>query len=521
MQKTLLILAVLSALASTNASASPSAPTSAPERVAAWNGARVGHAGGRGAASPKVVRRHLQHRRRLPDLASLIPGLNLASSLWAGEFTTIPVTQPAERSSSARNTRGGENGGQRTQSSNDNNGRGSNSGEQRRTSNRASSTNGNNGNNGNNNGNTQSANDNNNSRSRGSSNSASRASSSGNGGAGAASTSASRTRSSSSPTSSSSRAATTVVTSTESQGATQGNPVVTSHVSVTGTPTSEPAEPQHKDNHTGVIAGVSTAGGVVLLAIIGVVVAKLFGRRIVRSFRHDEIKWPEMQQDAAAASAPLPARQTGGAGFDMGGESDDEGHEHTMHDDSFKPAESFGNGSLLQGSAPAMQPVQYPVGDMYMQGVGPSGADTYTTSYAGAAPPTTQIEGLVPGAVVSHTAAGAPHDPTGAEVPTALQPAHAQRPSAKGGYAGATVPQQYLDVDQNNSFETYSQATDQHGYPVSAIADVYGDAPPYAETETHYGVASHDIYDTAVGSPYEADAYVPHSYANSSAHHHG
>ena len=515
MQKTLLILAVLSALASTNASASPSAPTSAPERVAAWNGARIGHAGGRGAASPKVVRRHLQHRRRLPDLASLIPGLNLASSLWAGEFTTIPVTQPAERSSSARSTRSSENGGQRTQSSNDNNGRGSNNGDQRRTSNRASSTYGNNGNN---NGNTQSANDNNNSRSRGSS--TSRASSSENGGAGAASTSASRTRSSSTPTSSSSRAATTVVTSTESQGATQGNPVVTSQVSVTGTPTSEPAEPQPKDNHTGVIAGVSTAGGVVLLAIIGVVVAKLFGRRIVRSFRHDEIKWPEMQQDAAAASAPLPARQTGGAGFDMGGESDDEGHEHTMHDDSFKPAESFGNGSLLQGSAPAMQPVQYPVGDMYMQGVGAGGADTYTTSYAGAAPPTTQVEGLVPGAVVSHTDGGAPHDATGAEVPAALQPAHVQQPSAKGGYAGAAVPQQYLDVDQNNSFETYSQATDQHGYPVSAIADVYGDAPPYAETETHYGVASHDIYDTA-GSPYEADAYVPHSYANSSAHHYG
>lgn len=514
MQKTLLLLAVLSALASSSASEPPSAPTSVPERVEAWNGARVGHAGGPGAASPKVVRRHLRHRRRLPDIASLIPGLNLASSLWAGEFTTIPVTQPAERSSSARNTRGSDNGGQRTQGSNGNRGDSSSGGDQRRTSNRASSTYGN----GNNNGNTQGANGSN-SRSQSSENGTSRTSSNGNGGAGAASTTASRTRSSASPTSSS-RAATTVVTSTDTQGASQGNSVVTSQVSVTGTPTSQPAQPQKKENHTGLIAGVSTAGGVVLLAIIGVVIAKLFGRRIVRSFRNDEIKWPEMQQDATAPHAPLPARQTGGAGFDMGGESDDEGNERTMHDDSFKPAESFGNGSLLQGSAPAMQPVQYPADETYMQGVG-AGGDAYTSSYVGTAPPTTHVEGLVPGAVVSHASTSAPRDATGAEVPAALQPAHARRPSAKGSYAAAAVPQQYLDVDQSNSYETYSQATDQHGYPVSAIAEVYGDAPPYAETETHYGVAAHDIYDAAGGSPYEADAYVPHSYANSSAHHHG
>lgn len=46
-----------------------------------------------------------------------------------------------------------------------------------------------------------------------------------------------------------------------------------------------------------------------------------------------DIKWPELKADGdAAALQPLPARRTGGAGFDMGNEFDDgqEGDGHSM-----------------------------------------------------------------------------------------------------------------------------------------------------------------------------------------------
>jgi hypothetical protein len=44
-----------------------------------------------------------------------------------------------------------------------------------------------------------------------------------------------------------------------------------------------------------------------------------------------DIKWPELKADGdAAALQPLPARRTGGAGFDMGNEFDD-GHEGDGH----------------------------------------------------------------------------------------------------------------------------------------------------------------------------------------------
>lgn len=57
-----------------------------------------------------------------------------------------------------------------------------------------------------------------------------------------------------------------------------------------------------------------------------------FGVRRFSDYEHDDsdIKWPELKADEnAAAMQPLPARRTGGAGFDMGDDSDN-GHEGLM-----------------------------------------------------------------------------------------------------------------------------------------------------------------------------------------------
>lgn len=94
-----------------------------------------------------------------------------------------------------------------------------------------------------------------------------------------------------------------------------------------------------------VIAGTSVAGGVVFIILLAFILYKLCGKRVRRMFSSREIMWPELNRDTAIApTAPLPARQTGGAGIDMGDEdSEDEdllSEPHMMQESTLKPAGS-------------------------------------------------------------------------------------------------------------------------------------------------------------------------------------
>lgn len=69
-------------------------------------------------------------------------------------------------------------------------------------------------------------------------------------------------------------------------------------------------------------------GGVAILGALIFLYMKFGGRRF-SDYENDDadIKWPELKTDEnAAAMQPLPARRTGGAGFDMGEDSDN-GHD--------------------------------------------------------------------------------------------------------------------------------------------------------------------------------------------------
>lgn len=78
--------------------------------------------------------------------------------------------------------------------------------------------------------------------------------------------------------------------------------------------------------HTGLIVGVSVVGGVALLGALIFLWMKFGGKRFSDYQDEDaDIKWPELKTDGdSAAMQPLPARRTGGAGFDMGNEFDDQ-----------------------------------------------------------------------------------------------------------------------------------------------------------------------------------------------------
>lgn len=69
-----------------------------------------------------------------------------------------------------------------------------------------------------------------------------------------------------------------------------------------------------------------------------------FGTRRFSNFDDGDadIKWPELKHDPDSnVMQPLPARRTGGAGFDMGDESDNEGHDGNGMGE--KGRDSFGN----------------------------------------------------------------------------------------------------------------------------------------------------------------------------------
>ncbi|KDN46495.1 hypothetical protein K437DRAFT_108121 [Tilletiaria anomala UBC 951] len=162
-------------------------------------------------------------------------------------------------------------------------------------------------------------------------------------------------------------------------------------------------------SHTGLIIGVSVAGGVALIALLAFLYFK-FGNKRFSGYDYDEndIKWPELKADndgTGAAMQPLPARRTGGAGFDMGDELSDDGldgaagvvggsgpmsgGQHGEMDEKYAGRSSFTGSTTALSAAP---PVGYPVNGV---GYTPSGYDAQSsmahTAYSSAP------GGVVPG----------------------------------------------------------------------------------------------------------------------------
>ncbi|KAN0065710.1 hypothetical protein ACQY0O_000840 [Thecaphora frezii] len=120
---------------------------------------------------------------------------------------------------------------------------------------------------------------------------------------------------------------------------------------------------------TGLIIGVSVTGGVLILGALLFLYMKFGGKRFDGLDDGDtDIKWPELKQDPdSAAMQPLPARRTGGAGFDMGDDSDN-GHDGGYGE---KGRESFsGSTTLLSSAAPG-----YPVSDPHYAASAVGGMD--------------------------------------------------------------------------------------------------------------------------------------------------
>ncbi|KAF8896097.1 hypothetical protein BD779DRAFT_1403269, partial [Infundibulicybe gibba] len=74
---------------------------------------------------------------------------------------------------------------------------------------------------------------------------------------------------------------------------------------------------------TGSIVGLSVAGGVAVIGIIGFFIWKLTRKRFNDFDDNEAIKWPELNAHggAGADSHPLPVHNTGRAGFDTGSEA--------------------------------------------------------------------------------------------------------------------------------------------------------------------------------------------------------
>ena len=249
--------------------------------------------------------------------------------------------------------------------------------------------------------------------------------------------------------------------------------------SVTGEPTPDPHENlsqgkahDHSD-HTGVIAGVSTAGGVVLLALAGFLIYKFFGHNISKKLRGDEIRWPEVSHDTGAgASAPLPARSTGGAGFEMGRESEEEPELSVVSE---APPAPDAHENPFEGAAPVSYGATYP-------DVPP------VPSYAEAVPGYPEGAPLQPEPAVGSQGAA----PERHMLPAALVPSHPSQSPAAGAGNIKAVSQPYTGAAGDESFASAHADPFAGGQPVPY--DMY-DAP-----------ASRELYANA--SPYEHGAYT-------------
>ncbi|UZJ57031.1 hypothetical protein CBS101457_006351 [Exobasidium rhododendri] len=110
------------------------------------------------------------------------------------------------------------------------------------------------------------------------------------------------------------------------------------------------SDTESSGSHTGLIVGVSVVGGVAIIGALIFLYMKFGGKRF--SDFHDEdadIKWPELKAEGdSAALQPLPARRTGGAGFEMSNEFDDgpEGDNHSMTEYGYKGSESMAGSNV-------------------------------------------------------------------------------------------------------------------------------------------------------------------------------
>ncbi|CAD6885970.1 unnamed protein product [Tilletia controversa] len=255
----------------------------------------------------------------------------------------------------------------------------------------------------------------------------------------------------------------------------------------TTTPTvSAPAVPAeddtNNDGHTSLIIGVSVVGGAALLGLLAFLYMKFGQKRDHYDDDDTDIKWPELRSEGdTAAMHPLPARRTGGAGFEMAGESDT-GHDRDMAEndggygrDSFsgsttalgvaaggaagygahygtKAAGGPGGYHDVDGTGP---PPGYGGGNGYYDQYGQPTAGGYTDGYAdphaaaspyGNIPPTTQgyyadgssvLAGSDPHAAAQHAAMG--QGQYGQDMYAGHQHAMAspQMQPARPGYGGA------------------------------------------------------------------------------------
>ncbi|CAO1637157.1 unnamed protein product [Jaminaea pallidilutea] len=108
---------------------------------------------------------------------------------------------------------------------------------------------------------------------------------------------------------------TTVVTSVV-----QETTPTSSAAAATATSDSSDSDSSSSSNRTPLIIGVSVVAGVALLGGLGFFLMRFCGKRSGFNDDDNDIKWPEIKHndDDGAAMQPLPARRTGGAGFDMG-----------------------------------------------------------------------------------------------------------------------------------------------------------------------------------------------------------
>jgi hypothetical protein len=116
-----------------------------------------------------------------------------------------------------------------------------------------------------------------------------------------------------------------VATTTDASGSTI---IVTSYATApttSATTASSDSDSTTSSNHTPLIIGVSVVGGVALLGGLIFFLTRFIGKRSGFDDDNADIKWPELKhaEGDVAAMQPLPARRTGGAGFDMGDEFED------------------------------------------------------------------------------------------------------------------------------------------------------------------------------------------------------
>ncbi|KAE8225768.1 hypothetical protein CF319_g1543 [Tilletia indica] len=123
----------------------------------------------------------------------------------------------------------------------------------------------------------------------------------------------------------------------------------TTAAATTPTAPADTAEPDNSDGHTSLIIGVSVVGGAALLGLAAFLYMKFANKPNHYDDDDADIKWPELRSEGdASAMHPLPARRTGGAGFEMAGESE-VGHDRDMVEDGGYGRESFSGSTTALG----------------------------------------------------------------------------------------------------------------------------------------------------------------------------